>query len=326
MRISKIIMVAIMAGALPAAVTLDCAYAQQKYPTRPIRIVVPSSAGGTQDTLARLIAPKLGDSLGQPVVVENRSGAGGMIGASIVAKAAADGYTFLLGGPGFAVGAAVHANLPYDPLKDFTGVAQIGYSTTVLVVTPVLGVKSVKELIAFAHAQPGKLLYGSSCGGSATFMNAERFRMAAGIKATHVGFKGQPEFLLEIIAGRVHYGVGGLGPTITFIKNNQMLPLAVTTLKRAPLLPDVPTSAEVLPGWGRDGSQGVLAPAQTPRAIVHQVNREVARILEIPEVRERLMGVDFNILTSTPEAYTKSLHGDIEVFRKVAREAGMRPK
>jgi tripartite-type tricarboxylate transporter receptor subunit TctC len=326
MRISKIIVIAIMAGALPAIVTPDCVYAQQKYPTKSIRIVVPSSAGGTQDTLARLIAPKLGDSLGQPVVVENRSGAGGMIGASIVAKAAADGYTFLLGGPGFAVGAAVHASLPYDPVKDFTGVAQIGYSTTVLVVTPALGVKSVKELIAFAHAQPGKLLYGSSGGGSATFMNAERFRMAAGIKATHVGFKGQPEFLLEIVAGRVHYGVGGLGPTITFIKNNQLVPLAVTTLKRAPLLPDVPTASEVVPGWGRDGSQGVLAPSQTPRAIVHQINREVARILEIPEVRERLMGVDFNIFTSTPEAYTKSLHGDIEVFRKVAREAGLRPK
>jgi len=326
MRISKITLIAIMASVLPALVMSDCVYAQQKYPTRPIRIVVPSSAGGTQDTLARLIAPKLGDSLGQPVVVENRSGAGGMIGASIVAKSAADGYTFLLGGPGFAVGAAVHANLQYDPIRDFTGVAQIGYSTTVLVVSPALGVKSVKELIAYGHAQPGKLLYGSSGGGSATFMNAERFRMAAGIKATHVGFKGQPEFLLEIVAGRVHYGVGGLGPTITFIKNNQLLPLAVTTLKRAPLLPDVPTSAEVLPGWGRDGSQGVLAPSQTPRAIVNQINKEVARILEIPEVRERLMGVDFNILTCTPEAYTKSLHGDIEVFRKVAREAGLRPK
>ncbi len=300
--------------------------AQPKYPIKPIRIVVPSSAGGTQDTLARLVAPKLGENLGQPVVVENRSGAGGMIGASIVAKAAPDGYTFLLGGPGFAVGAAVHVNLPYDPVKDFIGVAQIGYSTTVLVVSPALGVKSVKELIAYGHANPGKLLYGSSGGGSATFMNAERFRLAAGIKAAHVGFKGQPEFLLEIVAGRIHYGVGGLGPTITFIKNGQLQPLAVTTLKRAPLLSEVPTASEVLPGWGRDGSQGVLAHAQTPRAIVHQINREVTRILEMPDVRERLTGVDFNIYTSTPETYTKSVHGDIEVFRMVAVQAGLRAK
>ncbi len=316
------VLIALIIAALPAAT----AHAQQKFPTKPIRMIVPSSAGGTQDTLARLFGPKLGERLGQPVVVENRPGAGGMIGASIVAKAAPDGYTLLLAGPGFAVGAAVHANLPYDPRKDFSGVAQIGYSTTVLVVSPALGVKSVKELIALAHAQPGKILFGSSGGGSATFMNAERFRRAAGIKAAHVGFKGQPEFLLEIVAGRIHYGVGGLGPSLTFIKSGQLLPLAVTTLRRAPLLPDVPTSAEVVPGWGRDGSQGILAPSQTPRAIVHQINKEVARILDMPEVRERLLGVDFNILTSTPEEYDKMLRADIETFTRVAKEAGLRAK
>jgi tripartite-type tricarboxylate transporter receptor subunit TctC len=302
------------------------AFAQQTYPNKPIRMVVPSSAGGTQDTLARLIAPKLGDRLRQPVVVENRPGAGGMIGATLVAKAAPDGYTLLLASPGFAVGAAVHANLPYDPQKDFSGVAQIGYSTTVLVVNPALGVKSVKELIALAHAQPGKILFGSSGGGSATFMNAERFRMAAGIKAAHVGFKGQPEFLLEIVAGRIHFAVAGLGPSLTFIKSGQLLPLAVTTLKRAPLLPDVPTSAEVLPGWGRDGSQGILAPSRTPRAIVNQINKEVTLILDMPEVRERLLGVDFNILTSTPEEFDKMLRADIAAFTRIAKESGLRAK
>ena len=310
-----------------AITSADGALAQpQRYPAKPIRMIVPSSAGGTQDTLARLFAPKLGERLGQPVVVENRPGAGGMIGASIVAKATPDGYTLLLGGPGFAVNAGVRENLPYDPIKDFSGVAQIGYSTTVLVVSPSLGVKSVKELIALAHAQPGKILFGSSGGGSATFMNAERFRMAAGIKAAHVGFKGQPEFLLEIVAGRIHYGVGGLGPSLTFIKSGQLLPLAVTTLKRAPLLPDVPTSAEVVPGWGRDGSQGILAPSQTPRAIVNQLNREMARLLETPEVRDKLLGVDFNILTSTPEEYDKLLRADIVTFTRVAKEAGLRAK
>jgi tripartite-type tricarboxylate transporter receptor subunit TctC len=299
------------------------AQSQQPYPVRPVRIVVPSSAGGTQDTLARLLAPRLSHDWGQPVVVENRGGAGGMIGASIVAKAAPDGYTLLLASPGFAVNAALRPNLPYDPYKDFVGVAQIGYSTIVLVVAPQLGVKSVKELIAAAQAQPGKILFGSSGAGSSTHMNAERFRMAAGISATHVGFKGQPEFLLAIATGRVHYGAGGLGPALAFIKDGKLIPLAVATPQRAPLLPDVPTSAEVLPSWGRDGSQGILAPARTPRAIVHQINKDVTRVLAMPEVRDRLQGIDFNIVTSTPEAFTKSLHADIQLFGKVAKAAGL---
>jgi tripartite-type tricarboxylate transporter receptor subunit TctC len=297
--------------------------AGQGYPARPIRIVVPSSAGGTQDTLARLLAPRLSESWGQAVVVENRGGAGGMIGASIVAKAAPDGYTLLLASPGFAVNAALRPDLPYDARRDFVGVAQIGFSTIVLVVAPQLGVKSVKELIAAAHAQPGKILFGSSGAGSSTHMNAERFRMAAGIKATHVGFKGQPEFLLAIATGRVHYGAGGLGPALPFIRDGKLVPLAVTTPQRAALLPEVPTSAEVLPGWGRDGSQGVLAPAKTPRAIVQQINREVGRILAMPEVRDRLQSIDFNIVTSTPEAFTQSLHADIALFTKVAKAAGL---
>jgi len=300
------------------------AQTKQEFPTRSIRVVVPSSAGGTQDTLARLIGPKLSDVLGQPVVIENRSGAGGMIGASIVAKAAPDGYTYLLASPGFAVNAALRANLPYDPREDFTGVAQIGYSTTVLNVTPQLGVKSVKELIALGQAQPGRILFGSSGAGSSTHMSAERFRLAAGIKAQHVGFKGQPEFLLEIAAGRIHFGVGGLGPALPFIRDGKLLPLAVTTPQRSALLPDVPTSAEVLPAWGRDGSQGILAPGRTPRSIVNRINKEVARILALPDVRERLLSVDFNILTSSPEEFHKQLHADIEVFTKVARAAGLR--
>jgi len=306
------------AAALPAL-----AQTPQHFPSQPIRIVVPSSAGGTQDTLARLIAPKLSEGFRQPVVVENRTGAGGMIGASLVAKAAPDGYTLLLAGPGFAVGAAVHASLPYDPRRDFAGVAQIGYSTTVLNVTPALGVKSVQELIALAKAQPGKLLFGSAGAGSSTHMSAERFKLAAGINAKHVGFKGQPEFLLEIVAGRVHFGVGGLGPALLFIRDGRLLPLAVTTPQRSPLLPQVPTSAEVLPAWGRDGSQGMLAPAGTPRAIVHRLNREVGRILDLPDVRERLLAVDFNIVTSTPEEFDRSLRADIELFSRVAKAAGL---
>jgi tripartite-type tricarboxylate transporter receptor subunit TctC len=294
-----------------------------RYPDRPIRIVVPSSAGGTQDTLARLIAPRLSETFNQPVVVENRSGAGGMMGAAMVAKAAPDGHTLLLASPGFAVNAAIRPNLPYDPLKEFSGVAQIGHSTTVLLVTPGLGVKSVKELIALAQAQPGKILFGSSGAGSSTHMNAERFRLAAGINAKHVGFKGQPEFLLEIVAGRIHFGAGGLGPSLPFIRDGKLTPLAVTTRQRSPLLPEVPTSAEVLPGWGRDGSGGILAPSRTPRPIIQLLNKEVTRILRLPELTEKFQAVDFHVLTSTPEEFDKMLRADIEIFAKVAKAAGL---
>src|SRR6185436_3811050 len=244
MKHFHVVLVAVaLAAASPAL-----AQKREAYPTKPIRVVVAFSPGGTPDTLARLIAPKLSESLKQPVVIENRPGAGGTIASAIVAKATPDGYTLLAHSNGFAITAATTPHLAYDPLKDFIGVASIGYSTTVLVVSPKLGVKSVKELIALANAQPGKLLYGSAGAGSGTHLNAERFKLASGIKATHVAFKGQPEFLLEIVAGRVQFGVGGLGPSMAHIKEGRLLPLAVVLPKRAPSLPDVPAAPEVLPG------------------------------------------------------------------------------
>ncbi|HYC45715.1 MAG TPA: tripartite tricarboxylate transporter substrate binding protein [Burkholderiales bacterium] len=316
MRIA-IAAVALLALAVPPA------QGQQPFPVRPIRLVVSFGPGGTPDTLARMIGPKMSETFRQPVVIENRPGAGGSIAASIVAKAAPDGYTLLMVSPSFAITAALQSSLSYDPVKDFAGVAQIGYSTTVLVASPSLGVKSVKELIALAHAQPGKILFGSAGAGSATHMNGERFKAAAGIRATHVGFKGQPEFLLEVATGRVHYGVAGLGPAMAFIKEGRVIPLAVALSQRSSVLPDVPAAPEVLPGWSRDGSQAMLAPARTPRTIVDQLNKEVLRILALPEVRERLQSYDFHIVPSTPEELDKSLRADIETFRKVGRAAGL---
>lgn len=297
---------------------------QQPYPVKPIRLVVAFSPGGTPDTLARLIAPKLSESLKQPIVIENRTGAGGTIASSIVAKAPSDGYTLLAHSNGFAITAAITPNLSYDPVKDFVGVASLGYSTTVLVVSSQVGVKSVKELIALANAQPGKVFFGSAGAGSGTHMNAERFKLAAGIKATHVAFKGQPEFLLEIVAGRVQFGVAGLGPSMAHIKEGRLIPLAVVLPKRAPTLPDVPAAPEVLPGWGRDGlSQVWLAPAGTPRAIRDQLNKEVSRILALPDVKERLQSYDFHITPATPDEIDKQLRVDIETFRKVGIAAGL---
>lgn len=313
-------------GVLVAALLVAAPAVAQKeapFPVKSIRLVVAFSAGGTPDTLARLIGPKMSETWKQSVVIENRPGAGGTIAAAIVSKAAPDGYTILATSPGFAVTAALQPSLPYDPIKDFAGVAQIGYSTSVLVVAPALGVKSVKELIALAHAQPGKILFGSAGAGSATHMNAERFKLAAGIKAVHVGFKGQPEFLLEIVAGRVHYGVAGLGPAMVFIRDGRLVPLAVALPQRSSALPDVPAAPEVLPAWGRDGSQAWLAPAGTPRHILNQINRELVRILALPEIRERLQAYDFQVVPSTPAEFDKILRADIEAFRQVGKAAGL---
>ena len=327
MRISlRVISMAAAAMAGSFASVPSHAQPAQAFPAKPIRMVVAFSAGGTPDTLARILSPRMNEAWKQPVVIENRPGAGGTIAAALVAQAPPDGYTLLATSPGFAVSAGIQPQLPYDPLKDFAGVAQMGYSTTVLVVSPASGVKSVKELIALAQAQPGKVLFGSAGAGSATHMNGERFRLAAGIKVQHVGFKGQPEFLIEVAAGRIHYGVAGLGPALTLIKDGRLVPLAVSIDRRSPVLPDVPAAHEVLPGWSRNGSQMLLAPAGTPRAIVAKLNQEVIRILSLPEVRQRLDSYDFNVTSATPQEVDKILRADIEVFTRIAKDAGLRPQ
>jgi tripartite-type tricarboxylate transporter receptor subunit TctC len=182
----------------------------------------------------------------------------------------------------------------------------------------------VKELIALANAQPGKVFFGSAGAGSGTHLNAEKFRLAAGIKVTHVAFKGQPEFLLEIVAGRVQFGVAGLGPAMAHIKEGRLIPLAVVLPRRAPTLPDVPAAPEVLPGWARDGlSQVWLAPAGTPRPILNQLNSEVARTLALPDVKERLQSYDFHVTPSTPEEIDKQLRIDVATYRQIGIAAGL---
>jgi tripartite-type tricarboxylate transporter receptor subunit TctC len=308
-----------------ATLTASHALAQQKFPTQPIRMVIAFTAGGIPDTLARLLGPRVGEALGQPVVLENRPGAGGTIAANIVAKATPDGYTLLATSNAFAITAALQPTLPYDPLKDFSGVASIGYSTSALVVPPTLGVKSVKELIALAHAQPGKVFFGSAGAGSGTHISAERFRHVAGIKATHVAFKGQPEFIIEIVAGRVQFGMASLGSALGLIREGKLLPLALVP-NRTPLLPDVPALTEILPNASRDGSQMWLAPAATPRPILQQISREVARALAHPEIKERLNGHAFHIAPTLPEETDRMLRNDIAVFSRVVIEAGLKAK
>jgi tripartite-type tricarboxylate transporter receptor subunit TctC len=316
---------AVLAAVLIAPMaTAGAADARSRYPERPVRFVVGFSPGSATDITARMVGPRLSEMWGQPVVIENRSGAGGSIANAAVARAAPDGYTLALISASFAIGAVLHKDLPYDPIKDFVAVTQIGTSSGVLAVAASLPVKSVKDLIALAKERPGKLIYGSAGAGSGIHMTAERFKMAAGINAVHVAFKGQPEMLLEIMAGRIHYGFPGLGPSLGMIKDGRIRALAVITKNRSPLLPDLPVLAEVVPGFDRDATHGLLAPAGTPRAIRAKIAKDVATVLELPEVKQQMNAMAFEAGPTTPEEYEKQIRDMIQMFGKIAVNAGLR--
>jgi tripartite-type tricarboxylate transporter receptor subunit TctC len=226
----------------------------------------------------------------------------------------------------FAITAALQPSLTYDPLKDFAGVTRIGFSKSILVVTPSIGVKTLKDFIEYGRARPGKILFSSAGAGSSTHLNGERFRLAAGIKVRHVGFKGASDAMLEVVAGRVQYAIVGLSSSLPFIRDGRVLALAVGTPQRSTLLPDVPTIAETLPGYKRDGSHSLLAPAGTPRPILLQISRDVKRVFDMPDIRDRLENVDFTPQPTTPEEHERIIRADIETFGNVIRLAGMRPR
>jgi tripartite-type tricarboxylate transporter receptor subunit TctC len=299
----------------------------QGYPTKPIRIVVSTTAGSQPDMLARMFGQKMTENWGQPVVVENRPGANGTLAATPVAKGSPDGYTILYALPNFAIGAALEPNLPYDPVKDFAGITQVGFTTNVLVVAPTLGPKTLADFIALAKSQPGKLIFGTSPTGSAAHLSGARFGVVAGIKTVHVAFKGGPEAAIEVMAGRIHYNIGTLGFLLQFIKDGRFLALAVTSPQRTPVLPDVPALGETLAEFRRpETSHGLLAPAGTPRAAITAVNKEMARIVALPDVRQRTQDIGYTLDPSTPEEYNKILRAQIVTLQKLVRDAGLRPK
>jgi tripartite-type tricarboxylate transporter receptor subunit TctC len=312
------VLLAVLAAAAPGF-----AQTAQKFPTKPVRLVVGFSAGSATDITARTISPKLAELWGQPVVIENRSGAGSTLANAMVAQATPDGHTLLVISTSFAITATLQKNLPYDVRKDFRGVTQFGATTGALMVAPSLGVKSVKEFIALAKERQGKLLYSSTGAGSGIHFSTERFNMIAGIKAVHVAFKGQPELLVELVTGRVQYAFPSLGPAMHFVKDGRLLALAVNTPKRSPQLPDVPSMFEVLPGYERDASHGLMAPARTPTPIVRQIAKDVARVLEMPDVKERFFAISFDPAPTTPEEYDQIIRKYLETFDRVARNIGL---
>jgi len=326
MRTSTFIVIVVAGVALAAAP--DIAWAQQNYPSKPVRVVVSTTAGSQPDMLARMFGQKLSESWGQPVVVDNRPGAQGVLAGTPVSRAAPDGHTLLYALPNFAISAALQtSSLPYDPLKDFTGITQIGFTTNVLVVAPALGVKALGDFIALARGQPGKLIFGTSPTGSAAHLSGARFNVVAGIKTVHVAFKGGPEATIETLAGRIHYHIGTLGVLLPFIKDGRLLALAVTSPQRTPALPDVPALGETLAEFKRpETSHGMLVPAGTPRAVVNRINKEMVRILDLPDIKERTQAIGYVVDSSTPEEYSKILRGQIQTLTKLVQDAGLKPR
>lgn len=297
----------------------------QTYPTRPVRIIIPFTAGSQTDVLARVIGAKLAETSGHQVVSDNRPGAGGIVAGNIVAGANSDGQTILLTSIAYAVSAALYSKLPYDPLKDIIGVGQIASTPLILVVNPSIGVKSVKDLIALAKQKPGALLFGSAGIGSGTHMGGELFKFAAGIDVVHIPYRGTPEALVDTAAGRVQYWLSPTGPAVAFVKDGRVLALGVTTAKRSPAFPDVPTIAESgLPGFDYDTWYGVFVPGGTPRATIAQINKAVSGVVNLPDLKEKMLVQGVALISSSPEQFNKLVAEDVGKLRKVVKAAGIK--
>ncbi len=303
------------------------AHAQSAFPGKPVRLVSSTTAGGQPDTIARMIAQKMSEHWGRPIIMDNRPGAGGMLAANLVAKAAPDGHTLLYVLPNFVITPAMQPNVTYDALKDFAGIAQIGVSTNVLVVTPALNVKTLKEFIALAKSQTGKLIFGSGATGTAGHISGASLGLIAGIKVIHVAFKGGPDAAIEVLAGRSHYTVSTMGVALPFLNEKKLVALAVLSPQRAPVLPDVPTLSELQGEFKRpEISHGLLAPAGTPRTVLHLISKEVARVLALPDIKERLQAISFVTTPTTPEVYDQILRDQLETTAKLVNDLGMRPR
>lgn len=291
----------------------------------PIKFVVPFTAGSGTDVMARTVGEKLGAALGTQIVIENKPGAGGTLGAAQVAKSPADGYTFLVHSSGHVVNPALYPKLPYDTLKDLDGITPLASLPNVLVVSPAAGFKDVADLVARAKAAPGSMNYASAGNGSATHMNAEKFRIAAGITAQHVPFRGTPEAITETIANRTQWFFAPLVSALPLIKDNRLQALAVGTTTRSPVLPNVPAISEAgLPNAAYTFWVGLFAPAKTPRAVIERMHAEVTKVLAMPDVRERLDKLGANPMPMEQKAFEKYLDDETAAAAALVKAAGLK--
>jgi len=297
----------------------------QAWPARPIRALVPVGAGSSTDIVHRLVLEQLSTQLGQQVVVENRTGAGGTIGSAAVAKAPADGYTLLAHGAAHTIAPALYRNLGYDPVRDFAAIAAVGISPSVLVVSPARGMKTAADLVAAAKARPNTLNFSSVGIGSATHLSAERFQSSAGVQAVHIPFKGGAEAMTEVIAGRVDFFFGPVALVAPHIRDGKLAGLAVNGDQRSAALPEVPTTREA--GF-RDAEYpiwfGLFAPAGTPREIVERLNRETLKAVQSPRVREKFASLGVDPMPMSPAEFAAYVEREVTLNALLARNAGLK--
>jgi tripartite-type tricarboxylate transporter receptor subunit TctC len=297
----------------------------QAWPAKPVKILVPFTAGSATDILARTVGQKLSETWAQPVYIENRAGAGGTIGSAVVAKSPPDGYTLMVHSAAQAVNAYIYPTLPYDTLKDFVQVVPLGGQPNVLVVSPSSGYKSAADLIAAAKQKAGSLNFASAGIGSGTHINAEKFNLQAGINAVHIPYKGTPEALTDTMTGRTTYFFSPISAALPHVREGKLVALGVTSAKRSSLLPNVPTIAESgLQGFEYNLWVGVFAPAGVPADVVDKINRDVNRVLREPDVRERMTALGAEAMQMTPAEFDRFMRAEMDDAAKVVKAAGIK--
>jgi tripartite-type tricarboxylate transporter receptor subunit TctC len=317
-----------IAAAAAAALTFpSLAWAQQteRYPSRPIRLIVPVPPGGSTDALARIISVRLGESLGQQIVIDNRAGAGGNIAMGVAARSTPDGYVLLIVSSNFVVNPSLYAQVPYDPVRDFAPVTYIASAPSLLVEHPSINARTVKELVALIKSSPGKFNYASPGAGSAQHLAGELFKLAAGIDVTHVPFSGAGPAVIAVLGGQVQLAFASLPAVLPHAAAGTLRTLAITSNKRSPAAPDVPTFIEAgFPAVESDHLQGILAPAGTPAAIVNRLNIEIVRIINAPDVRKRLVDLGFVPVGNTPQEFAEVIRFQVGKWSRIVKDAGIR--
>jgi tripartite-type tricarboxylate transporter receptor subunit TctC len=316
---------ALIRGILALLMALPFAVAAQPYPNKPIRMIVPFPAGGTVDFFARVISPKLSEALGQQIVVENRAGAGGNIAAEFVAKSPADGYTLLMGSEIVAINITLYAKIGYDPMKDLEPVTLVGIVPNVLLASATFAPNTLKELIAAAKAQPGKLSYGSTGHGTSSQLSSELMKSMAGLHIVHIPYKGGAPAIADLMGGQLEMMFVNMPTAMPYVQSGKIKLLGVTSAQRVPELPNVPTMGEAgLKGFETYAWSGVYAPAGTPRDIVSKLNQEILKVLSIPAIREKLAGQGATPAGNTPEQFRKFTKDEIDKWAKVIKASGAR--
>ena len=313
-----------MFAVLLLSIATQASAAQQDWPVRPLRVVVPFTPGSATDITARFVAERLSSQLGQNLVVENRPGAGGTIGMALAARAEPDGYTVLVHSSSYTVTPSTYPNTPYNTLRDFSGVTPLANLPNVLVISPAKGIRSVKDLVALAKAKPGSLTYASAGAGSATQLNAERFRLGAGFDAVHVPFKGTPEALADVMTGRVDYYFCPVIAILDHLKSGRLLGLATGSTKRAAALPDLPTTLEAgIPNSDYNFWVGMAVPSKTPRAIVTKLHENTARALQAADMKERMAKIGAEPMVMTPAEFDAYIKKEIAINAALVKAANI---